>query len=67
MRAVLPILVLGLGLAGVVLVRRLLLPVARAVQARRGYSDQFVSELAIALPFGTVMLVIIAGLIWLVG
>ena len=67
MRAVLPILLVGLGLAGVILARRLLLPVARALQARRGYSDQFVTDLGIALPFGTFMLVIIAGLIWLIG
>ena len=68
MRAlVLAILLVCLGLAGVGLARRLLIPLARAVQARCGYSDQFVTDLGIALPCGTFMLVILAGLIWLVA
>jgi hypothetical protein len=29
-----------------------LVPVAKAVQARRGYSDQFVTDLALAVPLG---------------
>src|SRR3954463_7177374 len=44
-----------LGRAGVGLARRLLIPLARAVQARYGYSDQFVTGLAVALPCGTFM------------
>ena len=68
MRApVLAILLVCLGLAGVGLARRLLIPLARAVQARCGYSDQFVTDLAVALPCGTFVLVILAGLIWLVA
>src|SRR4051812_46509303 len=68
MRAlVLAILLVCLGLAGVGLARRLLIPLARAVQARCGYSDQFVTDLGIALPCGTFMLVILTGLIWLVA
>src|SRR3954462_11310383 len=63
----LAILLVCLGLAGVGLARRLLIPLARAVQARCGYSDQFVTDLAVALPCGTFILVILAGLIWLVA
>jgi len=37
------------------------------VQARCGYSNQFVTDLAVALPGGTFMLVILTGLIWLVA
>ena len=60
------ILVVGLGLAGVVLARVLLLPVARAVQAWQGYSDQFVTDLALALPLSAFILATVAGLIWLI-
>ena len=63
---VLPILIVGLGMAGVVLARVLLLPVAKAMQARQGYSDQFVTDLALALPLSAVIIGILAGLIWLV-
>ena len=63
---VLPILIIGLGLAGVVLARVLLLPFAKAVQARQGYSDQFVTDLALALPLSAFILGAVAGLIWLV-
>jgi hypothetical protein len=63
---VLPILLICPGLAGVVLARVLLLPVARAVQARCGYSDQFVTDLALALPLSAFILGTVAGLIWLV-
>ena len=62
---VLPILLICPGLAGVVLARVLLLPVARAVQARCGYSDQFVTDLALAVPLGAFGFVVLAGLIWL--
>jgi hypothetical protein len=63
---VLPLLIIGLGLAGVVLARVLLLPFAKAVQARQGYSDQFVTDLALALPLSAFILGTVAGLIWLV-
>jgi hypothetical protein len=63
---VLPLLIIGLGLAGVVLARVLLLPFAKAVQARQGYSDQFVTDLALALPLSAFILGTLAGLIWLV-
>ena len=63
---VLPILIVGLGLAGAVLARVLLLPVAKAMQARQGYSDQFVTDLALALPLSAFIVGILAGLIWLV-
>ena len=67
MRApVLAILLVCLGLAGVGLARRLLIPLARAVQARCGYSDQFVTDLAVALPLSAFILGTVAGLIWLV-
>jgi len=62
---VLLILIVGLGLAGVVLARVILLPVARAVQARQGYSDQFVTDLALVLPLSAFILGTVAGLIWL--
>ena len=42
-----------------------MIPLARAVQARCGYSDQFVTDLAVALPCGTFILVILTGLIWM--
>jgi hypothetical protein len=63
---VLLILIVGLGLAGVGLARVILLPVARAVQARQGYSDQFVTDLALALPLSAFILGTVAGLIWLI-
>ena len=63
---VLPILIVGLGMAGVVLARVLLLPVAKAMQARQGYSDQFVTDLALALPLSAFILGNVAGLVWLV-
>ena len=44
----------------------LLLPVAKAMQARQGYSDQFVTDLALALPLSAFIVGILAGLIWLV-
>ena len=59
---VLPVLVLGLGAAGVALARVFLMPFARALQSRRGYSDQLVTELVIAVPLATFILVLIAGL-----
>ena len=46
--AVLLILVICCGLAGFILARVLLLPFAKTVQARQGYSDQFVTDLALA-------------------
>ncbi len=63
---VLPILIVGLGLAGAVLARVLLLPVAKAMQARQGYSDQFVTDLALALPLSAFILGTLARLILLV-
>ena len=63
---VLPILVICCGLAGVILARVLLLPFAKTVQARQGYSDQFVTDLALALPLSAFILGTVAGLIWLV-
>jgi hypothetical protein len=63
---VLPLLIVGLGLAGVVLARVLLLPIAKAMQARQGYSDQFVTDLTLALPLSAFILGALAGLIWLV-
>ena len=62
---VLPILIVCLGLAGVILARVLLLPFAKTVQARQGYSDQFVTDLALAVPLGAFGFVVLAGLIWL--
>jgi len=62
---VLPILVVCLGLAGVILARVLLLPFAKAVQARQGYSDQFVTDLVLVLPLSAFILGTVAGLIWL--
>jgi hypothetical protein len=62
---VLLVLIFGLGVAGVVLARLLLIPLARQLQARRGYSDQFVSDLALAVPLGAFGFVVLAGLIWL--
>ena len=58
-------LITGLGAAGVVLTRLLLMPVAKGLQARRGYSDQFVTDLALAVPFGAFVIVVVAVLIWL--
>ena len=63
---VLLVLIFGLGVAGVVLARLLLIPLARELQARRGYSDQFVTDLALALPLSAFILGTVAGLIWLV-
>src|SRR5215217_1741274 len=59
------ILIICLGLAGVTLARLLLLPFAKAVQARQGYSDQFVTDLALAVPLGAFAFAALAGLIWL--
>jgi len=59
----LPIVILCLGAgAGVALARLFLTPIARDLQARRGYSDQVASELVIAVPFATFILILIAGL-----
>ena len=58
-------LITGLGVAGVVLARLLLMPVAKGLQARWGYSDQFVSDLGLAIPLGAFGFVVVAGLIWL--
>ena len=64
---VLPLLIISAWVwAGVVLARVLLLPVAKAMQARQGYSDQFVTDLALALPLSAFILGALAGLIWLV-
>jgi len=63
---VLLILVICCGLAGFILVRVLLLPFAKTVQARQGYSHQFVTDLALALPLSAFILWTVAGLIWLV-
>jgi hypothetical protein len=60
------VLIIGLGAAGIILTRLVLVPVAKAVQARRGYSDQFVTDLALAVPLGAFGIVTLAGLIWLV-
>ena len=65
-RALLILIVVGLGLAGVVLARVLLLPVAKAMQARQGYSDQFVTDVALALPLSAFIIGTVAGLIWLI-
>src|SRR3954452_2140063 len=66
MRApVLANLLVCLGLSGAGLARRLMLPLAKAVQVRHNCSDQFVTDLGIALPCGTFILVILTGLIWL--
>ena len=62
---ILPTLITGLGVAGVVLARLLLMPVAKGLQARWGYSDQFVSHLGLAIPLGAFGFVVVAGLIWL--
>jgi hypothetical protein len=43
---VLLVLLFGLSVTGVVLARLLLTPLARQLQARHGYSDQFVTDLA---------------------
>jgi|1186.fasta_scaffold98660_1 hypothetical protein len=59
------VLIIGLGAAGIILTRLVLVPVAKAVQARRGYSDQFVTDLALAVPLGAFGIVTLAGLIWL--
>lgn len=66
MRAsMLPILVIGLGVAGFALTRLLLIPVAKGLQARRGYSDQFVTDLALAVPLAGFGIAILTSLIWL--
>jgi len=59
---VLPVLIFCLGAVGVAVARLFLIPFARALQARRGDSDQLVTELVIAVPFATFILVLIAGL-----
>jgi hypothetical protein len=59
------VLIIGLGAAGIILTRLVVVPVAKAVQARRGYSDQFVTDLALAVPLGAFGIVTLAGLIWL--
>ena len=59
------VLIIGLGAAGIILTRLVLVPVAKAVQARRGYSDKFVTDLALAVPLGAFGIVTLAGLIWL--
>jgi hypothetical protein len=59
---VLPVLILCLGTAGVAVARLFLIPFARALQARRGDSDQLVTELVIAVPLATFILVLIACL-----
>ena len=63
--SVLLLLMIGLGATGVVLARLLLISVAKGLQARFDYSDQFVTELALAVPLGLFGIVIMAGLIWL--
>jgi hypothetical protein len=62
---VLLVLIIGLGVVGVALARMLLMPVAKRLQARRGYSDQFVTDLALAVPLGAFGIVVLAGLMWL--
>ena len=57
--------IMGFGLAGSVLARMLLIPVAKGLQARRGYSDQFVTDLALAVPLCAFGFVALAGLMWL--
>ena len=59
------VLIIGLGAAGIILTRLVLVPVAKAVQARRGDPDQFVTDLALAVPLGAFGIVTLAGLIWL--
>jgi hypothetical protein len=59
------VLMIGLGVAGAVLARLLLVPLARGLQARRGYSDEFVTDLALAVPLGAFGLAVLVGLIWL--
>ena len=55
---------LCLGLVGIVLARLFLLPFAKALQIRRGYSDEFVTDLTVAVPLGAFVLVLIASLMW---
>jgi len=62
---VFPVLFICLGISGTVLARLLLIPLARQLQARHGYSDQFVTDLALAVPLGAFGFVVLAGLIWL--
>ena len=62
---VFPVLFICLGISGTVLACLLLMPFAKALQARRGYSDQFVTDLAVALPLGAFILVVIVGMMLL--
>ena len=56
---------LCLGLVGIVLARLFLIPYAKALQARRGYSDQFVTDLTVAVPSSAFVMVVIVGCMWL--
>ncbi len=60
-------LVTVLALGSAFLTRTIALPIAKAVQSRIGYSDQFVSEVSLALPFGASLLAALAYLTWILS
>src|SRR3712207_2092087 len=60
-------LVAGLGLAVVVLARSAFLPFARAVQARRGYSEQFAVDVTVTLAVGSFIAIGLALMAWVMA
>ena len=55
----------GFGALLVLFARFVLLDVARSVQRSRGYSDQFVTEVAIALPIALFVIFLAISIGWL--
>ena len=65
--AVFIVLMAGLGLSITLLAQSTLLPFARAVQRRRGYSDQFALEVTAMLSVGSFLTVALAVWAWLIA
>ena len=61
------LLLLSLGISGVLLVRPLMLRAAELLQARTQCSDELVTDLAVAVPAGTFVVLVLGGFIWVSG
>lgn len=62
---VFPLVFLAMSVVIALFARAALLPLARAVQARYGFSDEFVTELSVGLPLIILILSYAGWLAWL--
>jgi hypothetical protein len=61
------LLLLSIGITGLLLVGLLMLRIAELLQARTQCSDELVTDLAVAVPAGTFVVLVLGGFIWVSG